>query len=220
MSILLSFSLKKGMTEAPKRGKAGSSTMVRVNDLTSWLHAYKNLRSSLLQHNALDGTFAVLDPERKAVDRTYRADRAVDAVHLLNSVGASDELRARAEAQMAAVSASRQAASEELQRQMSAVEREILHLARKREQTVDTQARIDIASEVGHLQRKLADLADRKQTARFPHRLTKTLENMPRMFLDYDTRDERPTKYAIQLGLVMNTLPGDRTVNITVGDTT
>jgi hypothetical protein len=191
----------------------------RINDLGAWLKNY-NARYANLKHNPRDGSFLVLSPQTMDINapvKVLRPAQGIDAASYIVN-GADSELRAQSETRMASIGAERTAAASEFTYKIREVEQELLKLCRSRNETTDDSAKTDIALEVGKLQAQLADLERKKQGVLFPHKIVKTMENLPRMIFDYNTRDERTTKFAVELGVPLRTTGADRQVLIEAGN--
>jgi hypothetical protein len=186
----------------------------RVTDLSSWLKNY-NSRYANLKHNPRDGSFLVLSPQTMDLNapvKVIRPAQAVDAISYMN--GADSELRAQCETRMATIGAERATAASKLTHKIREVEQELLKRCQSRKENTDNSAFTDIALDVGKLQAQLADLERKKQSVLFPHKIIKTMEKLPRMIFDYNTRDERTTRFAVELGVPLRTIATDRQVLI------
>lgn len=177
-----------------------------ITDLDTWLFAYTRKKPGVLLGQ--DGSLQVRNPknleeEPKIIPHMY----GVDAAIVLNGV-ARDELRATAEAKLTEIEVAQTTENDRLYAEFSNAESEYLDAV----DTWNAERNSENARAVGRAQRRLAEADKAYREVKFKHRDVRSLEGLPRMVIDYRTKDERKMKYNLQLATYHTTNATDRTI--------
>jgi hypothetical protein len=167
----------------------------KVTSLERWVHYYKSYGNIV---EGPDNTFLVLDPaslDESAPVKTFAIGKAVDAVTALHLENDNRAAQAAALLQDAATKrATAVAAANDAYR---AKEQQLLREVQHWKTAGEPAVRSLMADTIGILQKELSELDTARREARYPHRYILEEKRLPRMVLNYATRDERVIQNAI-----------------------
>ncbi len=136
--------------------------------------------------------------------------QGVDAIPtILHST--NEQLRASAVARMASLREEIAAAVKAADEAFRAKEQEYLEAVAIWKQSATSQERAAAAMGIGKLQRDLASLEERRQSAKYPHRFLQSQE-LARIVINPDTRDERKIPHPVFVERTMTTIAAERTL--------
>jgi hypothetical protein len=165
-----------------------------ITDLDTWLYAYKKGKPGVKL--ALDGTFTVINTKKpEDAPRVIPHSLGVDAYRVLND-GEHPELRAAATAKLTELEVADMGIVDTAYETFRAAESAYMTEIEKWEQEHSTEHAMGVA----RAQRALAKADAKYRDAKFKHRSILSLNDLPRLVLDYRTKDDRSLLFTLELG--------------------
>jgi hypothetical protein len=185
----------------------------KVTTLEKWVQYNKSYGNVVMGPN---NTFLVLDPESLDMEnpiKTFTIGQAVDAIVAIQDSGLQEQalriLETGQEQRIAAVAEVNQAYREK--------EQELLKTILIWKTTAEAAAKSLLADSIGILQKELADLDTARRQAKYPHRYILEEKRLPRMVLNYATRDARVIQHSVYRTIPQTTLTQERILPIGAG---
>jgi hypothetical protein len=186
----------------------------RISNIDDWLRSYKQKYANLVVRES-DGALLVLGPsemDRESPVKTFTLTKAVDAISA--TIGNTEAVTAAtAGAHLSAATKARHEATTAADAAYRTAEKQMLEAVVMWRTSDSPAARTSAALEVGRLQRELQTLDERRQEARYPQRFIQSV-NLPRMVINYDTRDERLIPHPVFHSIQATTNVAERTIPV------
>ena len=184
-----------------------------IADLDTWLYAYKKNKPGVKL--ALDGTFTVINTKKpedapKVIPHTL----GVDAYRVLND-GVHSELRAAATAKLTELEVANMGAVDEAYEACNVAELAYMNDVEKWEQTHNAENAIAVAKS----QRQLYAAEKKYREAKYKHRRILSINGLPRLAIDYRTKDDRALPFTLELARYESSKSAGRALPITEAGT-
>jgi hypothetical protein len=169
----------------------------KVTNVDDWIKGTAKRYGNLILRPS-DGAMLVLDPTTMDVSspvKTFERTKAIDAIGYLNQ-GADPQLREQSATRMATLASERSAATESINELFRAKERELLERHSQWKLAENSAIRSSLATEIGSLQKDLAELDLQRRQATFPKRYILEKE-LKRIVLDDDSGMKRTAQRSV-----------------------
>jgi len=180
-----------------------------ITDLDSWLYAYKKQKPGVKL--ALDGTFTVINTKKLDDAPTIIPHiLGLDAYRVLND-NVHPELRAAATAKLTELEVATMGGVDAAYETFRAAEAAYMTEIEKWEQVHNAEHAMGVA----RAQRALAIADVQYRDAKFKYRSILSLNEVPRLILDYRTKDDRVLPFTLELGRYETTKSAERVLSLT-----
>lgn len=185
--------------------------MARVAEPTnvdSWFLAYKQKKRTVRLGE--DGSLQIIDKSNPdAQPKIIPHNYGIDAYRVLN-YNEHPELRAAAVAKLTENEVAFNTKIETAYAELQVADSEYISAIEswERNKTVENTLA------VGRAQRKLAKAEEMYTDVKYPYRSIVSRSEIPRILIDYRTKDERKHPFNIQLATYEKTVPADRTIGV------
>lgn len=187
-------------------------TAADITDLDTWLYAYKKKKPGV--NLASDGTFTVINTKKPdEPSRIIPHILGVDAYRILND-NVHPELRAAATAKLTELEVAAMGGVDAAYETFRAAEAAYMTEIEKWDQVHNAEHAMSVA----RTQRELATADTQYRDAKFKHRSILSLNGLPRLVLDYRTKDDRVLPFTLELGKYETNKSAERVLLLTAED--
>lgn len=173
------------------RARSAFINPAKIETVGDWIKGTTKRYGNLVMRKT-DGAMLVLDPmtlDASAPVKTFPRTKAIDAIAYLNQ-GQVAQLREQAATRMTTLTSERNAAVKNTNEVFRAKEKELLEKHQQWRNAENDGTRSSVATEIGILQKELAELDTQRRQETFPKRYVIEKE-MKRVILDDDTGQKR-----------------------------